>query len=101
MTRLSIIFFIAFILISCLEEDRIPTEYSWNQTFDLAAYLEANGNYINENYDHSIISPDELYDNLDSYLIIDIRSAVEYADAHIKNSINLNAGEIVSYLDEH
>lgn len=56
------------------------------------------GDYANSANCPSLISADELNQNLDSnILIIDVRNGKEYADGHIKGAVKLKLKELVDY----
>lgn len=72
-----------------------------SEAFDsLATYLERSGDYINSSQVPSIISAEELYQQLDSnVLIIDTRDPNDFAQAHIKDAINLPFAQVLNYIE--
>jgi len=81
-----------------------PTEVqklSPEVAFDsLATYLERSGDYINSPNVPALISASELYNELDSnILLIDIREPNDFADAHIKGAKNIPFSQVLNYFE--
>lgn len=66
---------------------------------ELINYFEVNGDYINSEAMPSVVTVDEVYNNLSNYLLIDIRSKEEYLSSHIEDAVNIRYNEIVSYIE--
>lgn len=95
-----LIFSISFIS-GCLKDVTSPVSgkpLSDNAT--LLYYLEDNGDYINTDKMPSLIKADEVYSNLNDYLLIDIRSSEEYSSGHIENAVNKSHSELIAYLND-
>ena len=86
-------------LIGCLEEIIEPIIPLYHNSADLATYLELNGNYINSSENPALIDVEEVNQNLNSFLILDIRTNVEYTNGHIPKSINVEPRNIIEYLE--
>ncbi len=66
--------------------------------FDLLVkYLEENGDFINTDAPAMIKSTD-VNENGEKYHIIDIRGATDFANGHIKGSINIPMGKILDHV---
>ncbi len=81
---------IIFFFQSCLKDDvtnSIIPALSDNAM--LLSYFENNGNYINSSDMPSIAEVDEVYNNLNKYLIIDVRTMGEYSIGHIPGAVNV------------
>jgi len=65
----------------------------------LLNYLEANGNFINVSDSPAIIPANEVKKNLKNskYHIIDVRSDSWYDYGHIKNAVNVNTADLLTY----
>ncbi len=84
----------------CLK-DKItpPAETQLSDNGKLLLYLEASGDYINSNEMPSLVTVDEVYSNMQNYLLVDIRSSTEFTAGHIDGAINKPHSELVSFLD--
>ncbi len=86
---------------SCIDETIIGNETaSVTITEKLLQHVEANGNYISSNEYPALISADDLQANLQSYLVIDVRSDDEFNSGHIPGSVNINNEELFDFVDQ-
>ncbi len=70
------------------------------QTPEFAAVYAAVDAYLNDNTDCTgPITAQQLYDNLDDYTVIDIRSATDYAAGHIAGAFNSSLATLLNDLD--
>jgi rhodanese-related sulfurtransferase len=67
----------------------------------LVQYLESNGNFINSETALTIISAAEVKKNIKNpkYHVIDIRSESWFEYAHLKNSTNVKAADLLTYFE--
>jgi rhodanese-related sulfurtransferase len=103
----TILFFVSilFLSISCADNTVIEKNIADNvaievktKTQKLADQLFKNGNFISTETSPKIISPEEVYNLLDKNIhILDIRSAYDYSNGHIKNAVNLKKTEVIDY----
>ncbi len=97
------ILFISLCLIllsGCLKDNvTTPPEFQLNDSSELLFYLEETGDYINTSDMPSLLNVDEVYINVQTYLLIDIRSPEEYSAGHIENAVNKQHSELISYLN--
>ena len=85
----------------CLE-DVIPPPFTGelNKTAEMLIYFEEQGDFPNSNLAPALIEAQEVFDNIDNYLIIDLRANSEYVAGHIKNSINVIADSLYQFVNE-
>ena len=72
-----------------------------NEFETLVSYLENNNNYINSDDFPSIISTQEVLENIgnDKYLILDLREKEAFSLEHIEGSKNVQMNELIQYFD--
>ena len=91
---------IIFLLPGCLKDDVNPVKsIPLSDNAVLLNYLELNGNYINSQEMPSIVDVDDVYNNLENYLIIDVRSKGDYLSGHISGAINVQNDSLIQYLN--
>ena len=84
----------------CLKDNIIPPEnVQLSDKGKLLYYLENTGDYINSAAMPSLVDADEVYSNLQNYLLIDIRSSESFSEGHIENAVNVPHSQLISYLD--
>lgn len=69
-----------------------------NQSDALVNFFSQNGDYINDVNSPYLISVDDVKDNLDTYLIIDIRYHEDYIIGHIDGALNVDRERIIEFL---
>jgi len=82
--------------IKTVQEDTVST----SEIQTLIRFINNSGDYINTKGVPNMVSADDVYDNLSSYYVIDIRSHQEYVDGHINGAVNVQASEIIDFLDK-
>jgi len=95
---------ILFISISCSSEEEVtaPPE-TINEAEVLVKYIEANGDFINTNAP-AMIKASDVYTNIltgANQVVIDIRSADDFAAGHIKGAVNVSLPDIVNYYESN
>ncbi len=105
MNRLPILYIVSLlfcstILTGCLK-DKItpPVEVSLNETAQLLFYLEDSGDYINSDKAPSLVDVDEVFLNIQNYLLLDIRPSQNFTNGHIAGAINKSHSVLISFLD--
>ncbi len=95
------IFVVVFVLQSCLKNDT-PSEPNSTLSSNalLLNYLESQGDYINSVNMPSIVDVDEVYNNLNNYLIIDTRAKDEYTAGHIPGAINVTNDSLIIFINQ-
>jgi rhodanese-related sulfurtransferase len=98
-----IIFSLGLIFISgCIEDDITPPlTGDLNSTAEMLVYLESLGDFPNSFEAPALIDADEVYLNLNSYLIVDIRPNTEFTSGHIENSINVSLDSLFNFIEKN
>ena len=86
-------------ILSCMEDINEPTEVGFSNSGDLITYFETHGDFINSSENPALVSAEEIYGIVDQSLLLDIRSASEYASGHIEGALNLNISELIDTLN--
>ncbi len=96
------ILFAALLSNSCLEEV-IPPPFTGelNVTAEILVYIEKQGDFANSNFAPPLVTAQEVFDNLDNYLILDLRTQDEFLVGHIENSINITTDSLYDYIADH
>lgn len=86
---------------SCLEEV-IPPPFTGelNKTAEMLVYFEEQGDFPNSAFAPALIEAQELFYNINNYLILDLRPNDEYVAGHIENSINVTSDSLYQYVSE-
>jgi rhodanese-related sulfurtransferase len=92
------LFLAALIFPGCLKDDiNIPVDNELKTSIELLRYLEEQGDYINSPEAPSMIDASEVFNNLHSYLIIDVRANDEFLKGHIEGAVNVANTELLNY----
>lgn len=83
--------------IKTISEDTVATESEYEI---LMRFIPNAGDYINSKAVPSMVSAEDVYENLNKYLVIDLRSASKYKEGHINGAVNVIPSELLDYLDE-
>lgn len=88
------------ILNSCLE-DVIPPPFTGELegAAEVLRYVESKGDYINTIEAPALIEAEDVYSNLNNYIIIDVRPHSDFLQGHIENSVNVPENRILSFVD--
>ncbi len=70
-----------------------------SESQQLLNFFEANGDFINSKAVPTLIAPDAVYENLDKYLIIDLRSHSAYVEGHIDGAVNVPVKKLLDYFE--
>lgn len=97
--ELILAFIVVIIFAGCLKDNPIEMMKDMNDSAELLVYFETNGDYINSNKMPSFVKASEVYSNLQTYLILDIRSKDKFVAGHIPNSINLEMKDLFNFLE--
>jgi rhodanese-related sulfurtransferase len=92
----------AILIYGCLEEV-IPPSFTGelNVTAEMLVYLEQQGDFANSNLAPPLVTALEVFDNLENYLILDLRTQDEYLMGHIENSLNITTDSLYDYIENH
>lgn len=89
------------LLPGCLKDVTAPVpENKQSDNARLLYYLEQSGDYINTDNAPSLVNADEVYANIGTYLLIDIRSSSEFSSGHIDQAVNKPHSELVAFLND-
>lgn len=61
-------------------------------------FLKATGEHI-ASKSPSIVLAEEVYENLNDYLVIDLRNKKQYTKGHINGALNVQLADLVNYMD--
>ncbi len=97
----SITFFLCVLAISSCIDDNInpPLTGNLNSTSEMLRYLESLGDFPNSNFAPALVEADEVYLNLNAFLIIDIRPYDEFLSGHIENAVNISSDSLYNYIE--
>jgi len=103
--RTSVLLLIALFLGACnngSKQNKIVLDKSTikSESQALLNFFESNGDFINSRAVPTLIEPENVFENLDKYLVIDLRSNSDYVNGHIDNAINIPAKELLNYLEK-
>ena len=91
---------IVFLLLnSCIEDNILPPlTGELNPTAEMLVYFESLGDFPNSDLAPALASVEEVYTNLLSYLVIDVRDHDEYLSGHIQGAVNIQNDSLFSYV---
>lgn len=102
---LYLLFVLPFLFTACSDDDDsdpVGPGTNVNESEVLVKYLEENGDFVNT-YAPAMITAESVKSMLgdDNQVIIDIRSASDFANGHIEGSVNVTLKNIVSYYESN
>ncbi|MDF1546980.1 MAG: rhodanese-like domain-containing protein [Bacteroidales bacterium] len=71
-----------------------------NENDLLYNFIEQSGDIVNSDAAPALVVADEVASNLSKYLVLDIRNHDAYVDGHIDGAIQVNASDLMDYLDK-
>jgi len=96
---LNILLILFIALNGCLKDAPIVQATSeQNNSADILIYLESQGDFINSQSMPSLITSVEVFNNPSDKIILDVRSASEFASGHIQNAINILPSDLFNYV---
>ncbi len=100
--KIVILLFITFAIINGCLEEVIPPSFTGelNDTAEMLIYFEEQGDFANSSLAPALIEAQEVFDNIDLYLILDLRPDNEFASGHIQNSINVSSDSLFQFVSE-
>jgi rhodanese-related sulfurtransferase len=89
------------ILFHCCIDDNItsPLTGDLNPTAEMLVYFEEQGDFVNSYQAPALVNAEEVYTNLSSYLIIDIRQSADFSVGHIDGSVNVPFNSLYNYFN--
>ncbi|MCF6270091.1 MAG: hypothetical protein L3J41_10285 [Melioribacteraceae bacterium] len=91
---------LALFLFSCFEDIVDSVEVRFSNSADLITYTETRSNFFNRSDRPSLVTVDELNQNISNYLVLDIRDEFDYKLGHISGAINIKMKDLIDYLKE-
>lgn len=67
----------------------------------LLRFINNSGDYINSKKSPSLVSSDDVFDNIGKYYIIDIRIPSKYKAGHINGAVNLRMPDVMNHLERN
>ena len=91
----------ATILINGCIEDNIspPLTGELNPVAEMLVYFEAQGDFPNNDEAPALVEAEEVYSNINNYLLIDIRQEDEFVTGHIENAVNIKTDSLFDFVD--
>jgi rhodanese-related sulfurtransferase len=96
-----IIFYLCLLITSGCVDDNItpPLTGDLNSTAEMLIYLESQGDFPNSSFAPALVEAEEVYTNLNSFLIIDIRSNSEFVTGYIENAKNISTDSLYNFIE--
>ncbi len=82
----------------CMKDSNSSLVPEFTSSAELLAYVELNRNIMNLNEYSPVIDVDDVYGNLNNYLIIDIREKSLFVTGHIEGAKNILPKDLLTYL---
>ena len=96
----AILFAISVLVNSCIEDNITPPlTGDLNPVGEMLYYFESNGDFANSSNAPALIQAEEVFTNLNNFLIIDIRPASEFESGHIENSHNVQTDSLFQFVE--
>ncbi|HEX7357332.1 MAG TPA: rhodanese-like domain-containing protein [Ignavibacteriaceae bacterium] len=94
------LFIILITLNGCIKDENSPViNYELDKTAKILHYFESQGDFANSELAPGLISAIQLFNYQSEYIILDIRSANEFINGHIQNSINIPIDKLYETVD--
>ena len=98
--KIILFFAVSIFFVSCLEDTMVSNlQINLNDSALLIKYIEDNGDFPNSVDAPASISAQEVFDNINTLWIIDIRNRDEYIQGHIENSFNILPERLLNTVD--
>jgi len=69
-----------------------------NETEALLDFFEKSGNYINSKNIPALVLGDDVFENIKTYKLIDVRDSLDYRAGHIEGAENVLTKDIINYM---
>ncbi|MBT8380628.1 MAG: hypothetical protein KJN64_15575 [Ignavibacteria bacterium] len=91
------------ILLSGCIEDNIspPLTGKLDSVAEMLIYFESQGDFPNSDFAPALVEAEEIFINLNSFLIIDIRPSDEFLVGHIENAVNVISDSLFDYVEKN
>ena len=91
---------ISLLLNYCIDDNIAPPfTGDLNPTAEMLVYFEKTGDYANSIQAPALVDAEEVYSNLNSYHIIDIRPPGDFSAGRIEQSVNVPFNELYNYFE--
>lgn len=89
-----------FLFISGCIEDNItpPLTGELDAVAEMILYFESKGDFPNSDLAPALIEAEEVFSNLNSFLIIDIRQSDEFINGHIEGAVNIKFDSLYNFV---
>jgi len=85
---------------SCIEDNITPPlTGELNPVGEMLFYFESNGDFANSSAAPALIQAEDVFSNLNSYLLIDIRLKSEFESGHIENAFNISSDSLYDFVE--
>jgi len=86
------------VLISCLEDNiSPPLTGDLSPAAEMLYYFESQGDFANSDLSPALIDPEEVYYNLNNFLLVDIRPESEFSSGHIEKAVNVQTDTLFDF----
>lgn len=83
----------------CLENNTIPALiFPARNSAEMLGYFESEGDFINSPEAPALVTAENVYNNLSSYLIIDTRDESLYQNGHIAGAHNVQSSDLFNFM---
>jgi len=97
--KISTIVSIVLILHNCIDDNILPPlTGELNSTAELLVHFETLGDYVNSGLAPALVDAEEVYANINNYLIIDVRDNSDFIAGHIEGAVNVQNDSLYGYL---
>lgn len=91
---------ILFAVNSCIEDNiSPPLTGDLNPVGEMLYYFESQGDYTNSDLAPALIDPEEVYNNLNNFLLVDIRPESEFFSGHIENAVSVQTDSLFDFAE--
>ncbi len=89
-----------FIFFSSCVEDNIAPPFTGelNPAAEMLVYFETQGDFVNTTLAPALIDAQEVFANITSYLIIDLRKASDFSSGHIDGALNIPGDSLYNFM---
>ena len=85
---------------SCIEDNiSPPLTGDLNPVAEMLFYFETQGDYTNSDLAPGLIDPEEVYNHLNNFLLVDIRPESEFSFGHIENAVNVQTDTLFDFAE--
>ena len=93
---------VIFLINGCIEDNiSPPLTGELNSAAELIVHFESKGDFPNSDLAPALIDAEEVFSNLNSYLIIDIRPADEFINGYIEGAVNVKLDSLYNFVETH